>query len=63
LQSQVDNLEARVRSYEVGGTVASTWSEATQGTPDPAIEEELERLKKRVAGTKTLETTETTGTS
>jgi phage shock protein A len=50
LQSQVDNLEARVRSYEVGGTVASGWSESAAGSVDPVIEEELDRLKKKVAG-------------
>jgi phage shock protein A len=50
LQSQVDNLEARVRSYEVGGTVTTAWSESAAGTMDPVIEEELEQLKKRVAG-------------
>jgi phage shock protein A len=50
LQSQVDNLEARVRSYEVGGTVVSAWSESTAGAPDPVIEEELDRLKRQVAG-------------
>jgi phage shock protein A len=50
LQSQVDNLEARVRSYEVGGTVTSAWSESAAGAVDPAIEEELDRLKKQVAG-------------
>ena len=49
LQAQVDNLEARVRSYEVGGTVASTWSEAASQPADPAIEEELARMKARVA--------------
>lgn len=49
LQAQVDNLEARVRSYEVGGTVASSWADAQADTRDPLIEEELERLKKRVA--------------
>ena len=49
LQAQVDNLEARVRSYEVGGTVASTWNEAASEPADPAIEEELARMKERVA--------------
>jgi phage shock protein A len=49
LQAQVDNLEARVRSYEVGGTVASVWSEPAAETRNPVIEEELDRLKKRVA--------------
>ena len=50
LQSQVDNLEARVRSYEVGGTVASTWSDPGEKAADPLIEEELDLLKKRIAG-------------
>jgi len=50
LQSQVDNLEARVRSYEVGGAVASGWGESGAGTVNPAIEEELGRLKNRLAG-------------
>jgi len=49
LQAQVDNLEARVRSYEVGGTVASPWEGAASAPTDPAIEKELERLKKRIA--------------
>jgi phage shock protein A len=49
LQAQVDNLEARVRSYEVGGTAVSAWSESAEAR-DPLVEEELERLKKRIAG-------------
>lgn len=53
LQSQVDNLEARVRSYEVGGTVTSAWNPAAGGETDPVIEEELDRLKKRVTGADT----------
>ena len=51
LQAQVDNLEARVRSYEVGGTVANAWNEAASEPADPAIEEELARMKARVAKT------------
>ena len=48
LQSQVERLEARVRSYEVGGEVSNVWSE--EDTPaDPSIEAELERLKNRIA--------------
>lgn len=50
LQSQVDNLEARVRSYEVGGTATSAWNDTAAGTVDPVIEEELALLKKRVSG-------------
>ena len=49
LQSQVDNLEARVRSYEVGGTAASVWNEAASEAADPAIEEELAKMKQRLA--------------
>ena len=50
LQTQVDNLEARVRSYEVGGTAASAWSEYTAETTDPAIEAELRQMKERLSG-------------
>ena len=49
LQAQVDNLEARVRSYEVGGAEPAVWREGTDGEPDPQIEAELERLKQRLA--------------
>ena len=61
LQAQVDNLEARVRSYEVGGTVASVWSDPASETRDPVVEEELEQLKKRVA--ESSAETETAGES
>ena len=48
LQSQVERLEARVRSYEVGGEAANAWvADETPG--DPAIEEELQKLKNRIA--------------
>ena len=48
LQSQVERLEARVRSYEVGGEAINAWvAEETAG--DPAIEEELQKLKNRIA--------------
>jgi phage shock protein A len=50
LQSQVERLEARVRSYEVGGLAPAAW-EAAAEPGDPAIEEELDKLKARVAGT------------
>lgn len=49
LQSQVERLEARVRSYEVGGTTPSAWSTELQAS-DPVIEAELEALKARVSG-------------
>jgi hypothetical protein len=51
LQTQVDNLEARVRSYEVGGPAAPVWNDPAAELVDPAIEAELERLKERVAAT------------
>jgi phage shock protein A len=44
LQSQVERLEARVRSYEVGGPVPPAWKDDTQNT-DPVIEAELSKLK------------------
>jgi len=48
LQSQVERLEARVRSYEVGGEAVNAW--VAEETPsDPAIEEELQKLKNRIA--------------
>lgn len=50
LQTQVDNLEARVRSYEVGGTAAAQWKEMASEPADPAIEEELKRMKERLSG-------------
>ena len=48
LQSQVERLEARVRSYEVGGDVRNVWA-ADEMPADPEIEAELEQLKKRIA--------------
>jgi len=48
LQSQVERLEARVRSYEVGGEASNVWA-AEEMPADPAIEAELEQLKKRIA--------------
>jgi phage shock protein A len=48
LQTQVENLEARVRSYEVGGPTPTVWDSAA-GAADPAIEEELQRMKNRIA--------------
>jgi phage shock protein A len=49
LQAQVDNLEARVRSYDVGEASPSVWLEVSTGQEDPAIEAELEQLKARLA--------------
>jgi phage shock protein A len=50
LQNQVDNLEARVRSYEVGGSANAAWNEATATASDPEIERELAEMKQRIAG-------------
>ena len=52
LQAQVDNLEARVRSYDVGGPDPSVWQESADAQPDPAIEAELEQLKQRLAASR-----------
>lgn len=49
LQRQVERLEARVRSYEVGGVAPSPWQAGNEPT-DPGIEAELEALKARVKG-------------
>lgn len=57
LQAQVDRLEARVKSYEVGGTSPSPWREEA-GPADPQIEEELEQMKARLAGKAESATTE-----
>jgi len=51
LQAQVENLEARVRSYEVGGPSISVWGNTAEAAKDPLIEKELEQLKERVFGT------------
>ncbi len=50
LQAQVENLEARVRSYEVGGPTIQVWNTAGEMAKDPAVEEELEQLKQRISG-------------
>ena len=53
LQAQVENLEARVRSYEVGGPSPAVWTGAGASEPsDPLVEEELAKLKDRIAGKK-----------
>ena len=49
LQAQVENLEARVRSYEVGGPAPDVWKGTVEATADPLIEEELARLKERIS--------------
>jgi len=58
LQAQVENLEARVRSYEVGGPSIPVWGSPAEATRDPLIEEELEKLKQRVAGSSSPAETE-----
>ena len=56
LQTQVENLEARVRSYEVGGPSVQVWNTAAETANDPAVEEELKKLKLRISGdTKPIE--------
>lgn len=60
LQAQVDNLEARVRSYDVGGPAASVWKEPGSGQADPAIEAELEQIKQRLAPARPAEAPQTT---
>lgn len=49
LQAQVENLEARVRSYEVGGPTLRIWNTAAEALKDPIVEEELEQLKQRIS--------------
>jgi phage shock protein A len=51
LQSQVERLEARVRSYEVGGDSINAWA-ADEMPADPVIEDELQKLKNRIAPAK-----------
>jgi phage shock protein A len=50
LQAQVENLEARVRSYEVGGPTVEVWNTTPETVIDPAVEQELEKLKQRISG-------------
>lgn len=49
LEGQVERLEARVRSYEMGETAPSPWA-GVEAESDPAIEAELDALKKRLSG-------------
>jgi phage shock protein A len=56
LQTQVENLEARVRSYEVGGSPPAVWNSSFQATgSDPAVEDELQRLKQRLTKSQTTD--------
>lgn len=49
LQNQVERLEARVRSYELGDHMAPAWA-AGETPDDPVVEAELEALKAKLAG-------------
>jgi len=57
LQAQVENLEARVRSYEVGGPSPGVWNDASEPA-DPRVENELAKLKQRVLDKRTNAGTE-----
>ncbi len=48
LQTQVENLEARVRSYAVGGPAPAVWEREATVT-DPEVEKELQRLKHQIS--------------
>ena len=47
LQAQVENLEARVASYETGGPSPSVWADTARPV-DPQVEADLEELKSRL---------------
>jgi len=57
LQTQVEHLEARVRSYEVGGTSPQAW-ENELAAADPAVEQELQQMKQRLDEESSAENTE-----
>jgi phage shock protein A len=61
LETQVENLEARVRSYEFGGPSPRVWDSKDQPA-DPAVEEELARLKQRIEGQTEISAEETSDT-
>jgi len=48
LQAQVENLEARVASYETGGISPRVWVAADQAA-DPEVEDALQALKDKLA--------------
>ncbi len=50
LQMQVENLETRVRSYEVGGPTVPVWNTGAEVATDPLVEKELRKLKQRISG-------------
>jgi phage shock protein A len=54
LQNQVERLEARVRSYEVGGAAPTPWA-AEPAVADPAVEAELEALKAQLQARETTD--------
>jgi len=49
LQAQVENLEARVASYETGGRSPAVWTSAASPV-DPEVEDALQALKDKLAG-------------
>ena len=56
LQAQVENLEARVASYETGGVSPSVWA-AAASPADPEVEEALQQLKDKLNSLKQPEST------
>lgn len=60
LQAQVENLEARVRSYEVGAAPTAAWKSTTA---DPLVEEELRLLKERLGRKDTTATARESGST
>jgi len=54
LQLQVERLEARVRSYEIGGEASNIWAGEDAPTT-PEIEAELQQLKNRIAPASVIE--------
>jgi phage shock protein A len=63
LQAQVESLEARVRSYEVGGPGVRVWDTDAPSETDPVIEAELDKLKGRIRGVKVAQSNPTPETS
>jgi len=51
LQAQVENLEARVASYETGGPSPTVWTKK-EAVLDPQVEADLQLLKEKVSGHK-----------
>lgn len=61
VQAQVESLEARVRSYEIGGPAPRVWDKPAEA--DPIVEEELAALKARVANHSKSQSQQETGTA